>query len=123
MPFPVLLGLLCVAVAPVTSKEIVRTGGGLIYSHGTIRSADEAVVEVAVELVTNVHEGQQVLMDVRQGQVRGTVKGVRSPVEITIALDAARSKIRLPRLQPGQAVFAVIQLDPDCDCSLPPGVR
>ena len=51
-------------------------------------------------------------MDVRQGKVRGVVKGVRSPVEILIALDARRLEI-------GQAVIAIIHLDPECDCETP----
>ena len=108
------------AVAPVMAREMVSTptAGGRIYSHGTIRSAREAVVEVAVELMSNIRPGQQVQMDVRQGRLRGTVRDVRSPLEISIALDGSRSMIRLSRLQPGQEVFAVIQLDEaECDCS------
>ena len=111
------------AIAPAMAKEIGSRGQ--IFSHGSIRDVDrvrEAVVEVAVELLPNVHAGQQVLLDVRQGQLRGVVKGVHSPAEIVIALDGLRSKVQLGRLQPGQAVIAAIQLDPECDCDLPPTV-
>ena len=106
-----LIAFACLALGPVMAKDIAR--GGQIYSHGSIRNATEAVVSVAAELVANIHAGQQVSMDVRQGTFRGVVKDVRSPVEILIALDARR-------LQVGQAVIAVIQLDPDCDCEQQP---
>ena len=116
---PLLVGLALV-LTPLMAKEAAKSlEAGQIYSHGIIRQADrtlEAVVEVAVELVPNIHPGQQVLMDVRQGRLHGIVKGVHSPVEIIIALDASRSKIKLSRLQPGQAVVAVIQLEAECDC-------
>jgi hypothetical protein len=117
------IAMACFTLAPLAAKEVLpksATVSGQIYSHGTIRQADsafEAVVEVAVELVPNIHEGQQVWMDVRQGRLRGIVKGVRSPVEIVIALDARRSKFKLSRLQPGQAVIAIIQLEAECDCA------
>ena len=112
MPIRFLLVLACLAAGPVMAKEIAH--GGHIYSHGSIRNATEAVVSVAAEFLPNIHPGQQVSMDVRQGKVRGVVKDVRSPVEILIALDARRFQI-------GQAVIAVIHLDPECDCetSLP----
>ena len=119
MVLHLLVGL-ALALTPLTAKEALTSReAGQIYSHGTIRQTDramEAVVEVAVEFVANIHPGQQVLMDVRQGRLRGVVKGVHSPVEITIALDASRSKVSLSRLQPGQAVLAVIQLEAECDC-------
>ena len=93
---------------------------GQIYGHGTIRQADQilqAVVEVAAGLIANVHAGQLVSMDVRQGHLCGIVKSIHSPVEITIAFDASRSKVKLSRLQPGQAVIAIIPLDPRrCTC-------
>jgi hypothetical protein len=116
------IGLACFTLAPLMAKEILpkaATVSGQIYSHGTIRHATsglEAVVEVAVELVPNIHEGQQVWMDVRQGHLRGVVKDVHSSMEIVIALDGERSKFKLSRLQPGQAVIAIIQLEEDCDC-------
>lgn len=118
--------LVCFTLAPLAAKEVLpkaATVSGQIYSHGTIRQADstlEAVVEVAAELVPNIHEGQLVWMDVRQGHLRGVVKGVRSPVEIVIALDGSRSKFKLSRLQPGQAVIAIIELEAECDCDATP---
>ena len=120
-----LIALAVLAISPLLAKEgFIKESvmQGQVYSHGTLRQAEralEAVVEVAAELAPNVRAGQQVRMEVRQGQLRGTVKGMRSPVEITIALDASRSKVKLSRLQPGQAVIAVIQLEPDCNCELP----
>jgi hypothetical protein len=92
---------------------------GQIYAHGVLRQTDrqlEAVVEVGADFLSNVQAGQQVWMDVRQGHLFGIVKCVHSPVEVTIAVDTSRTKIKLSRLQPGQAVIAVIQLDPDCTC-------
>jgi hypothetical protein len=120
------LALGCFTLAPVLAKEVMpraATVSGQIYGHGAIRQAAyamEAVVEVPVELVPNIHEGQQVWMDVRQGRLRGIVKGVHSSVEIVIALDGARSKFKLSRLQPGQAVIAVIELEAECDCDAIP---
>lgn len=118
-----LIGLACLSFVPVMAKDVAHgLSSGQIYSQGIIRQADhafEAVVEVAAELVQNIHAGQQVLMDVRQGQLRGIVQAVRSHVEITIALDMSRSKVKFSRLQHGQAVIAVIQLDPECDCEIP----
>ena len=105
-----LLVLVCLAAVPVIAKEIAH--GAHIYSHGSVRNATEAVVEVAAEFLPNIHPGQQVSMDVRQGKLHGVVKGVRSPVEILIALDARRLEI-------GQAVIAIIHLDPECDCETP----
>ena len=127
-PMPRTIVLLAVALAQLMAKEAAIPGPktGQIYSHGTIRQTGrqtgctlEAVVEVAAELLANIHAGQQVLMDVRQGQLRGVVKLVRSRVEVTVALDASRSKIKFSRLQDGQAVIAAILLDPDCDCEIP----
>ena len=110
MPIRFLFVLACLATGPCLAKDLAR--GGQIYSHGSVRNATEAVVEVAAEFLPNIHPGQQVSMDVRQGKVRGVVKGVRSPVEILIALDARRLEI-------GQAVIAIIHLDPECDCETP----
>jgi hypothetical protein len=89
-----------------------------IYAHGILRQHDrslEAVVEVGADFLSNIQAGQQVWMDVRQGQVHGVVKCVRSALEVTIALDNLHSTVKLSRLQPGQAVIAVIQLGADCD--------
>lgn len=110
MPIRFLFAFACLAAGPCMAKDLAR--GGQIYSQGSIRNATEAVVEVAAEFLPNIHPGQQVSMDVRQGKVRGVVKGVRSPVEILIALDARRFQI-------GQAVIAVIHLDPECNCEAP----
>jgi hypothetical protein len=105
------------------AREISPPGKGLsnpgeVFGHGTLRKTDrslEAVVEVGANLISNIQAGQQVLMDVRQGQLRGVVKSVNSPMEVTIALDGQHSNVKLSRLQPGQAVIAVIQLESDCD--------
>jgi hypothetical protein len=110
-------------LVPALAREISPAGKNLstpaeIFGHGTLRRTDrslEAVVEVGANLISNIQAGQQVLMDVRQGQLRGVVKSVNSPLEVTIALDGQRSSVNLSRLQPGQAVIAVIQLDSDCD--------
>jgi len=118
-----LIGLACFTLAPVMAKEVMPGPAGQIYSHGTIRLANhsfEAVVIVSAELLPNIHAGQQVWMDVRQGQLRGIVKAVHDAVEVTIALDRSRSKVKISRLQPGQAVIAIIQLDPECDCAMLP---
>jgi len=120
------VALACFTLAPLAAKEVLpkaATISGQIYSHGTIRQTNanyEAVVEVAAELVPNIHEGQQVWMDVRQGHLRGVVKGIHSPAEIVIALDGSRTKFKLSRLQHGQAVIAIIELEPECDCDAIP---
>ncbi len=117
----VLLGLICVSLMAREAGRKSADDGSGICSHGTIRQTGgvfEAILEVAPELMRNIHAGQFVVLDVRQGQLQGTVKGVRSHAEVTIDLDAARSKIKFSRLQDGQAVIAVIQLEPDCDCEL-----
>jgi hypothetical protein len=97
--------------------QVTAAAAARIYAHGTLRQADralEAVVEVGADFLSNVQAGQQVWMDVRQGHLHGVVKCVHSPVEVTIALDGLRSKVKLARLQAGQAVIAIIQLDADC---------
>jgi len=120
------IAVACLTLAPLAAKEVLpkaATVSGKIYSHGTIRQVEasfEAVVEVAPELAPNIHEGQQVWMDVRQGYLRGVVKDVHSPLEIVIALDGSRTKFKLSRLQPGQAVIAVIELEAECDCDALP---
>lgn len=118
-----LIGLVCFGAAPLMANELSAAAmPGQIYSHGTIRQTAqmlEAVVDVAVELMPNIHAGQQVWMDVRQGQLRGIVKAVHSPVEVTIALDASRSRVKMARLQPGQSVIAVIQIEAECGCETP----
>ena len=109
--------LACLTMATLSAKEIVPSKSVVsheIFGHGTIRETEcalEAVVEVAADLVSNIQTGQLVWMDVRQGQIRGIVKTVRSSSEITIALDAPRSRVKLSRLRPGQAVIAIIQLN------------
>jgi hypothetical protein len=112
----------CVTLVPAMAYEISPSRQppappGQIYGHGVLRQHDlglEAVVEVGADFLSNIQAGQQVWMDVRQGHVHGVVKCVHSAVEVTIALDGAHSKVKLSRLQPGQAVIAVIQLDPEC---------
>ena len=110
----------CVCLAPAAMGKAVNPVipstklSAQIYGYGSIRQADsalEAVVAVDANLLFNIQTGQQVWIDVRQGQLRGVVKGVHSPVEVTIALDAGRSKVKLSRLHPGQAVIAVIELN------------
>ena len=116
--------VICLTVLPAMAREMtpaqpnhLTPATASIYAHGTLRQADralEAVVEVGADFLSNVQTGQQVWMDVRQGQLHGIVKSVHSAVEVTIALDGAGSQVRLSRLQPGQAVIAIIQLDPEC---------
>jgi hypothetical protein len=112
-----LILLACLSIGTLSAKEVIPSSGVVsheIFGHGTIRATEcafEAVVEVAANLVGNIQTGQQVWMDVRQGQLHGTVKAVHSSTEITIALDAPKSKVKLSRLHPGQAVIALFQLD------------
>jgi len=113
--------LACLTITTLSAKEVALSTTPLtreIFGHGTLKESDcalEAVVEVAASLVGNVQTGQQVWMDVRQGQLHGIVKAVRSSTEITIALDAPRSQVKFSRLRPGQAVIAVIQLNTEMD--------